>query len=269
MADSSDTPNNVGPRLEVLDRVKNIPAVHTALEKTGSTYTYLKGSHHLINWALGYAEAGLNYATATAAPIAAPLAKKFEGQINSVDEKLCQGLDIVEKKIPIVKQPPQEIYEAARNVMGCKLQPTVEALVTAKESATQQASALKEISVNKANELLNTHYGTMAVQSVDNTSALANRLLDYYFPPVEGEVSPPSPVSADENKVLHAVQTIGQLSSKTASRVYYSVVAQLKTVKSEDVANYISSVVAILHLTQFINGNKEQGAPSPSNDQKN
>ncbi|KAK0081272.1 hypothetical protein PV326_007751 [Microctonus aethiopoides] len=262
MADSSQIPTNTGPRLEVLDRVKNIPTVHTALEKTGSTYTYLKGSHHLINWALGYAEAGLNYATATAAPIAGPLAKKFEGQINSVDEKLCQGLDIVEKKIPIVKQPPQEIYVAARNVMECKIQPTIETLVAAKESATQQASALKEISVNKANELLNTHYGTMAVQSVDSTSVLANRLIDYYFPPVEGEVSPPAPVSADENKVLHAVQTIGQLSSKTANRVYHSVIAQLRTVKKEDVANYISSVVAILHLTQFVKDDKNPTSSS-------
>lgn len=62
-----------------------------------------------------------------------------------------------------------------------------------------------------------------------------------------------APVSADENKVLHAVQTIGQLSTKTAHRVYHSVAAQLKTIKKEDVADYISSVVSILRLTQFIN----------------
>lgn len=67
-----------------------------------------------------------------------------------------------------------------------------------------------------------------------------------------------APISADENKVLHAVQTIGQLSTKTANRVYHSVAAQLKTVKKEDVATYISSVVSILHLTHFLNlGQKE------------
>lgn len=110
MTEPVQSPTSGGPRLEVLDRVKNIPTVQTAIEKTGSTYSYLKGSHNLINWALGYAEAGLCYATATAAPIAAPLAKKFEGQINTVDQKLCQGLDIVEQKVPMVKQPPQEVY---------------------------------------------------------------------------------------------------------------------------------------------------------------
>ncbi|XP_011639571.1 lipid storage droplets surface-binding protein 2-like [Pogonomyrmex barbatus] len=267
MADANKaTPNSASaPRLEVLDRVKNIPVVHSAIEKTGSTYSYVKDSHHLVNWALSYAEAGLHYATATAAPLAAPLAKKFEGQINAVDQKLCEGLNLVEQKVPIVKKPPQQIYDAAKAVMNSSLQPTIEKLNMAKESATQQANTFKEISITKANELLNTQYGNMAVQGVDNTNALINRLLDYYFPAVEGEQNAPSPISADENKVLHAVQTIGQLSTKTANRVYHSVAAQLKTIKKEDVAMYISSVVSILHLAQFLNTEQKQADNSQAN----
>lgn len=53
--------------------------------------------------------------------------------------------------------------------------------------------------------------------------------------------------------MLHAVQTIGNLSKKTANRVYHSVAAQLRTIKKEDVTTYISSVVSILHLTHFLN----------------
>lgn len=75
------------------------------------------------------------------------------------------------------------------------------------------------------------------------------------------------PVSADENKVLHAVQTVGQLSKKTANRVYHSVAAQLKTVKKEDVATYISSVVSILHLTHFLNLGQKEGDEKEENDQ--
>lgn len=85
-----------------------------------------------------------------------------------------------------------QIYDAAKAVMSSSLQPTIEKLNTAKESATQQASTLKEISIAKANELLNTEYGSKAVQGVDNTSVLVNRLLDHYFPPVEGEENAPS-----------------------------------------------------------------------------
>lgn len=267
MADQNKSKNEEEgkvPHLEVLDRVRNIPIVQSAIEKTGSTYSYVKDSHHLINWALNYAEAGLHYATATAAPIAVPIAKKFEGSINTVDQKLCQGLDIVEQKVPIVKQPPTKIYDAAKHVMNSSLQPTIEKLMSAKDSATTQATALKDISVNKANEILSTHYGSMAVQGVDNTSVLVNRLLDHYFPPVEGEEEKPAPISADENKVLHAVQTIGQLSTKTANRVYHSVAAQLKTINKEDVANYMSSVVSILHLANFLNLSHKEDLNSSS-----
>ncbi|XP_011497752.1 PREDICTED: lipid storage droplets surface-binding protein 2-like [Ceratosolen solmsi marchali] len=269
MANNSKKGNNESkvPHLEVFERVKSIPIVQSAIEKTGSTYSYVKDSNNFINWALNYAEAGLHYATATAAPIAAPLAKKFEGQINTVDQKLCQGLDIVEKKVPIVKEPPTKIYESAKYVMNSSLQPTIEKLMSAKDSATTQATALKEISVNKANEILNTHYGSMAVQGVDNTSVLVNRLLDHYFPRVEDEEEKPAPVSAEENKVLHAVQTIGQLSTKTATRVYHSVSAQLKTIKKEDVANYMASVVSILHLANFLNVSQKDDTGCSSNNQ--
>lgn len=183
--------------------------------------------------------------------------------------------------------------------MSSSLHPTIEKLNTAKESATQQASTLKEISINKANELLDTQYGNMAVQGVDNTSVLVNRLLDRYFPPVEGEENKPStfseisrtfapywyhfncdddvitdPISADENKVLHTVQTVGQLSTKTANRVYHSVAAQLKTIKKEDVATYMSSVISILHLTQYLNlgqkqtDDKESNSPTENKDEE-
>lgn len=84
-----------------------------------------------------------------------------------------------------------QIYDAAKNVMNSSLQPTVEKLICIKETATNQASVLKEMSVTKANEILNNQYGTMAVQGVDNTTALINGLIDHYFPPIEGEEAQP------------------------------------------------------------------------------
>lgn len=72
-------------------------------------------------------------------------------------------------------------------------------------------------------------------------------------------------MSADENKILHSVQLAGQLSTKTANRVYHSVVAQLRTLKKEDVSSYMSSVISILHLTQFLNLNDQQNGNKNSN----
>lgn len=69
-----------------------------------------------------------------------------------------------------------------------------------------------------------------------------------------------APVSAEENKVLHTVQTVGQLSTKTARRVYHSISAQLKTIKKEDVADYMTRVVSILHLTKILGSDKQEEA---------
>jgi perilipin-2 len=43
------------------------------------------------------------------------------------------------------------------------------------------------LSYNKANEVLATHYGNLAVSGVDSTAALAERLLDSFFPKNQDE----------------------------------------------------------------------------------
>lgn len=55
-------------------------------------------------------------------------------------------------------------------------------MCAAKTYGENKASTLKELSWNKANEVLASQYGQMAVSGLDSTSALAERLLDYYFP---------------------------------------------------------------------------------------
>lgn len=62
-------------------------------------------------------------------------------------------------------------------------------MCAAKSYGEHKASSLKELSWNKANEVLATQYGQMAVSGVDSTSALAERLLDYYFPAAEEDES--------------------------------------------------------------------------------
>lgn len=54
-------------------------------------------------------------------------------------------------------------------------------------AGTQKACSLKDLSYKKANEVLATQYGSMAVTGLDTTSALAERLLDYYFPKNEND----------------------------------------------------------------------------------
>lgn len=60
------------------------------------------------------------------------------------------------------------------------------------------------------------------------------------------------PISKSEDPVLHTVQTVGRLSNKAARRVYTNVSTQLRTLKVQDVKEYVASLIAVLQLTQLL-----------------
>jgi len=57
--------------------------------------------------------------------------------------------------------------------------------------AKEKVSAATNYSWNKANDMLSTKWGTIALSGFDTTASLANRYLDMYLPPQEGEVDIP------------------------------------------------------------------------------
>lgn len=143
----------------------------------------VSGHNAIFNWAMRTAEGAVHMAVQKAAPIVS----RLDGPIQYVDQTLCSGIDKLEAKAPIIKEQPQEIYLQAKTKVVDVVQPTLSRVCSMRQAGQQKAASLKELSWQKANEVLATQYGCMAVTGVDNTSALANRLLDYYFPCNENE----------------------------------------------------------------------------------
>lgn len=50
-----------------------------------------------------------------------------------------------------------------------------------------QVTNLRDISWNTANQILDTHYGSVAVRGIDNTAVVVDKLIDRYFPATEEE----------------------------------------------------------------------------------
>ena len=97
------------PQLEIINRVLEIPTVELALTKSAETYFRVKDSYQFVHWAFSTAETSLSNAKKQALPIAVPIAKKFETPIHFVDHTLCLGLDKIEKKVPMVKEQPEQV----------------------------------------------------------------------------------------------------------------------------------------------------------------
>ncbi|XP_076651918.1 lipid storage droplets surface-binding protein 2-like [Halictus rubicundus] len=240
------------PHLEIVSRFLELPVVESALSISAVQYSRVKNSNQLFHWILTTAEASLSTATNKAVvPIAAPIAKKLENPIHFVDHTLCLGLDKIEEKVPLVSETPEQILENAYMLAV---------------QTVQQASNLKDISWNKANQILATHYGSAAVKGLDNTAVVVDKLIDKYFPATGDEQSIVIK-SAEEDQLLHTLQTVGHLSNKAARRVYANIMRHVNTIKTENIKAYIGSVLQFLQLTRYLHSinEKQQASSSKEN----
>ncbi|XP_073829454.1 lipid storage droplet-2 isoform X3 [Musca autumnalis] len=250
VVETKDT-QNLLPHLESLERIIKLPVVGAAWDKSQDVYGKVKGKNRVFNWALSAAEDCVSRAVTTAAPIVS----RLDRPIQYVDQTLVKGIDKLEVKAPIIKDTPQEIYNQAKNKVIDVVQPHIDRVVKFKTAGQQKAASLKDLAWQKANEVLATQYGSLAVNGVDTTTALAERLLEYYFPKSESDVEEDDnvPVPASEDPVLHTVQTVGRLKNKISRRVYRNVSRQIRKVQKGNVNDYLSSLIAALKLHQYIN----------------
>lgn len=132
----------------------------------------------MFNWACRTAEDVVKGAVT----ISAPIVNAFDKPINYVDQTLVKGIDRLEASAPIIKEQPAEIINQAKTKVMDVVQPRINKVCEIRKEGVARAASLKELSYNKANEVLATHYGSLAVTGVDSTAALAERLLDTFFP---------------------------------------------------------------------------------------
>ncbi|CAB3363365.1 Hypothetical predicted protein [Cloeon dipterum] len=205
-----------GLNLASVEKVSKLPVV----EALSGAYEMVKGSSGVANWTLTTAEhtvASLGSLAATSLP---------QGPIGAVDRTLCSGLAVIEQKVPIIKEQPAEIYGQAMEKVG----------------------AVKSYGWNKANDMLSTKWGAIALGGFDTTADLINKYLDLYLPAQEGE--PETPVSDVEvDKVSHSLQTMGQISNKVRSRTYRAVVQQMQGLKTQSESS-INHVNDLLNLSE-------------------
>ncbi|XP_063226691.1 lipid storage droplets surface-binding protein 2-like isoform X2 [Bacillus rossius redtenbacheri] len=237
------------PHLQCVERVWKLPVVERAWSQSSGLYGRVKGCNGVVSWTLSAAEASFLRALQQASP----LARRLEQPISSVDQTLCKGLDLVEERLPIVKEQPEQIYKTAKTFVSSALQPARNTVSVVKEYGTTKALSLKELSLAKANEVLASRYGSMALSGFDNTAAVAEKYIDYYLPPVEGEPME-TDVPADKgDKVLTSVHTVGRLSMKAARRLYHALSSQVRTLNRENIQEYVRSLAELVHITNYVN----------------
>lgn len=248
----NSTPDaSVLPHLESWERMMKLPVVEAAWSQSQGYYDKVKDFNPMFNWAFRTTENVVK----SAVTMSAPIVNRFDAPIGFVDQTFIKGLDKLEASAPIIKEQPGEIYNQAKAKVLDVVQPQINKVCAMRKTGEQRAASLKELSYNKAKEVLATSYGSMAVTGIDSTAVLAERLLDSFFPKTAEDDAEDAkkPISAEEDPVLHTVQTIGRLNNQVARRVYRTVSHQITQIKKQDLTEYVASLIAVLRLTQYLN----------------
>ncbi|XP_076547994.1 lipid storage droplets surface-binding protein 2-like [Osmia lignaria lignaria] len=251
------------PHIEVFHRLLELPVVESAISKSAATYSRVKDSHQLVHWTFTTAEVSLSTATNKAVPTVAPIVKKLENLIHFVDHTLCLGLDKIEEKVPLVKEKPEQILE---NAYMLALQ-TLSNISLVNHLIISQAVNLRDKSWDKANQILETQYGSAAVRGIDNTADIVDKLIDKYFLPTEDEEA--IDINTNEkDKLLHTLHTVSRLSNKAVRRVYSNIMFHLRVLSIDNFKAYIRSVAHFLQFTNYLHTLKhkeEENTPNMNN----
>lgn len=92
-------------KIQVINRARKIPSVNYLWDKSTEVYGRLKETNILVHWAFNTVENVFN----TMIEKSLPIAKLIEKPINTIDKTLCQGLDYIEIKLPIIKEKPEQV----------------------------------------------------------------------------------------------------------------------------------------------------------------
>ncbi|XP_014485192.1 PREDICTED: lipid storage droplets surface-binding protein 2-like [Dinoponera quadriceps] len=245
------------PHLVALDRVMGLPMVELALTKSAETYSRVKNFHRLMYGAFTTIEMSLNTATKLAKPIAMPIATRLGNQIHFVDDKLCRGLDKIEEKVPLVKEKPEQIVQDTYILAFQTISPAIMGVSYINHMILEQAEILRDVTWKKTNQILDTYYGNTAVKGIVSTGVLIDNLLDDYFPPIDGEEMIDLK-TAEEDKLLRVLQTIGCLTTKATKRIYSYVIHHFGVVKKDYLVPYVNQLVEFLCLTRSLHEANEK-----------
>lgn len=94
-------------KIEAVNRARKIPSVNYLWDKSTEVYGRVKDTNVFVHWAFNTMENVVD----TMIEKSLPVAKLIEKPICTLDKTLCQGIDYVEVKLPIIKEEPEQVTQ--------------------------------------------------------------------------------------------------------------------------------------------------------------
>uniref|UniRef100_A0A8C5NZ90 Perilipin n=1 Tax=Jaculus jaculus TaxID=51337 RepID=A0A8C5NZ90_JACJA len=261
----------VDPQPSVVTRVANLPLVSSTYDLVSSTYISTKDHYPCLKSVCEMAEKGVKTMTSVAVTSALPIIHKLEPQIAVANTYACKGLDRIEERLPILKQPTTEIVANAKDAVNGAKDAVTTTVAGAKDSVTSTIAGVIDKtkgavtgSVEKTksvvNDSINTVLGSRMVQfvssGVENALTKSELLVDQYLPLTQEELEK----EAKKVEGFDMVQKpsyyirLGSLSTKLRSRAYQQALSRVKDAKQKS-QETISHLHSTVHLIEFARKN--------------
>lgn len=263
----------------VVTRVAKLPLVSSTYDMVSNMYCNTKDNHPYIKSVCEAAEMSVKTLTSAALTSALPIIGKLEPQISLANDLACKGLDKIEKTLPILHQPSEQLVANAKEVVtGAK-----EAVTGAKEAVTGTVTGAKDTMSNtlsgvmsrtreavqesvektkvvvsgSVNTVMESRVGKLVTSGVDTALNTSETLVERYLPePEDGqerETNLPKESDSDSDESSYYVR-LGSLSSKLRQRAYQKAVVKVQNAKKHSQKS-ISQINHAMDLIEFTRKN--------------
>lgn len=248
-------------RMQAVDRARKIPSVNYLWDKSTEVYGKVKGANTFVNWAFDTVETVVN----TVIEKSLPMARLIEKPICTIDKTLCQGLDFVEVRLPIIKEDPKRILDRTKSMVSERLRPAVKTFIDLKQETEHKVRImtlltyynvhyLRVYSWQQADKVMSTETGISILKTVDNTTDLVELMLDKYLPASQEELSniETERLCSEEAKLHHTVERLSEFSTRAFRRIYFALNDRMQHMYKIEILILIMHALVVIQAIKFL-----------------
>ncbi|XP_053716348.1 perilipin-2 isoform X1 [Synchiropus splendidus] len=254
--------SRVSPPTSVIDRVASLPLVTSTYQLVSTVYSSTKHTHPYIQSVCEAAEQGVWSFTNVARTTATPFIHRFEPQIAVANQMVCRGLDQVEKSLPILQQPPQQIVSSARGLVSNTKHVVTDATVTVSDTLSSlmkrtrgavHSGMEKTVAAvsGSVSSVLESRVIQLVSSSMDSALITSESLVDQLLPLTEDELA-----ELEDNSISNFDRTqqgyyvrLGCLSTKLRRRATATALDKIQAgkLRSLEFLSELNTTVDMIH----------------------
>lgn len=218
----------------------SLPLVISTYDLVSSVYSNTKDNHPYIRTVCEAAEQGVRTLTSVALTTASPIIDKLEPQLAIANDLACKGLDKIEKTLPILHQPSDQVVSSAKDVVTTakdvmtgrvsEAKGTVSDTLTSVVGVVQdRMEKTKAVVSGSVSSVLESKVAQLVSSGVDTALSTSESLVEQYLPLTEEELELEAKTEngADAKQPSYYVR-LGCLSTKLRRRAYTTAVARIQ-----------------------------------------